>query len=227
MDTVDSTNDYMRQRLADFSEGDAVAADKQTAGKGTAGRSFFSEGGLYFSFLLRAEQALLPLVTRAVAVAVRDALEEKFSLPTRIKWVNDIYIDFRKVCGILCEHTGDAVIVGVGINLVEPEGGFPGELRYTAGALTKTTLSREEKETLVKSVITRFFALLRGLNAREINERYAAGLNCLDRMVEVTAGEKTVRGRTVRLDENGYLVVRNREGEHTFASGSLLFILPI
>ena len=226
LETVDSTNEYLRQRLSDFAEGDAVAAEKQTAGKGTAGRSFFSEGGLYFSFVVRAGQERLPLVTRAIAVAVRDVLYETFSVPARIKWVNDIYVDFRKVCGILCEHTGEDVIVGIGINLCEPEGGFPDDLKDIASALTKTALTRDEKTTLIKSVIIRFFSLLHDLNAQEINECYAARLNCIGRTVEVTAGGRTIRGRAVRLDENGYLVVKNREGEHTFSSGTLRFILP-
>ena len=147
-DTVDSTNTVCLKRA---SGGDrrtyAAVAGGQTRGRGRRGRSFFSPDGtgLYMSILLRpsglsADEAVK--FTTIAAVAVSEAIEAVAGKTASIKWVNDIYVSGRKACGILTEAsfnpedgTLDYAVVGIGINVYEPQGGFPEEIKDRAGAL--------------------------------------------------------------------------------------------
>lgn len=143
-DTVTSTNDLLKEKAcAGAPAGTVVVAERQTAGRGRMGRSFLSEeGGLYMSVLLRPKGAAADAlqITAHVAVAVSLAVEKHTEKSCAIKWVNDIYQDGKKVCGILAEGRASAggmdfVVLGIGVNLKEPDGGFPEGLRDIAGAL--------------------------------------------------------------------------------------------
>ena len=128
-DCVTSTNDLLRAAAAEGApEFTVIAAQRQTAGRGRQGRAFFSppQTGLYLSMLLRpdmpAEDALR--VTPMAAAAAARAAEQCAGRPVQIKWVNDLLLDGRKICGILAEaqfsaQTGkpDFIVLGIGINL--------------------------------------------------------------------------------------------------------------
>ena len=126
-------------------EGTALVAASQTEGRGRRGRSFFSpeDTGLYLSLLLRPKSdGFAPAaVTAMAAVAAAEAIEDLSGRPTGIKWVNDVLMEGKKVCGILTEagmdwESGEVnyAVVGLGFNLFTPPGGFPGELHAVAGA---------------------------------------------------------------------------------------------
>ena len=143
---TDSTNEDMKRMAEVGGEEFTVAvARRQTGGKGRLGRSFFSpDGGLYFSLLLRpdfsAETCLK--ITTAAAVAMRAAIEKVCAKSPKIKWVNDIYISDKKVCGILTEGAFDAengrlkyAVLGVGVNVAAPKGGFSADIKNSATSL--------------------------------------------------------------------------------------------
>lgn len=163
--TVDSTNKALREYVKNAPEGLTVVAGEQTAGKGRMGRSFISKsGGLYMSLLLKPEKDSFSLITSAAAVAVTQVIEEKFGMPCGIKWVNDIIKDGKKVCGILAESVFDggdkpaAVILGIGINLTVPEGGFPDEIKDIATHLG-VCLTADEKIDLAVEIANRILSL--------------------------------------------------------------------
>ena len=136
-DSLPSTNAFIRENAHQLPSFAAVLAKTQTAGRGRLGRSFYSPpgSGLYMSVLIRDLPASACLrATPAAATAVCLLLEEETGRDFQIKWVNDVYLDGRKVCGILCEKIPEGMICGIGINLAEPDDGFPGEIRDTAGA---------------------------------------------------------------------------------------------
>ena len=146
--TQDVLKEYYRDNTAVF--GDAVTAEYQTCGRGRYGHNFHSPRGrgIYLSILLPYRDT--ERLTVRAAVAVMRAIEEVTGTVPEVKWVNDLLLHGRKIAGILAEaivndegHPG-AVILGVGINLTEPPGGYPEEIRDRAGAL----LSAEEKEAL-------------------------------------------------------------------------------
>lgn len=126
---VDSTNTQLKALAAQGApEGAALLAEEQTAGRGTHGRAFLSPrgDGLYLSVLLRPRAALSDLLTLTgwTAVAVCRGIEAASGAPVSIKWLNDIYLNDRKLCGILTELSllgesaePDYAVVGVGINV--------------------------------------------------------------------------------------------------------------
>lgn len=150
-DSVESTNDIARTWARnDSPEFTTVIAGNQTAGRGRRGRLFFSpaDTGLYMSILVRPhlDARDSSAITAIAAVAVAEAIEEVSAQDARIKWVNDVYVDGRKVCGILTEGSVSVedgrleyVIVGIGINAYEPEGGFPPDIAAVAGAVFSRT----------------------------------------------------------------------------------------
>lgn len=162
-DTVTSTNDLLKEKArAGAPAGTVIVAARQTAGRGRMGRSFLSEeGGLYMSVLLRPEGAAADAlqITAHAAIAVSLAVEKHTGKPCAIKWVNDIYQRGKKVCGILAEgqasaHGMDFVVLGIGINLSEPCGGFPAELRGIAGALAAPV----DKDALLRDILANLAA---------------------------------------------------------------------
>ena len=146
-DTIDSTSSYLKELARDGApEHTAVVAASQSGGRGRMGRSFFSpEGtGIYLSLLFRpkGDAASVGMMTAAAAVGVCRALESLGSPELGIKWVNDLYLNGKKVCGILAESVFDSsrggfegVVIGVGVNLFEPRGGFPSEIENIAGSV--------------------------------------------------------------------------------------------
>ena len=156
---VPSTNavlkEYARQGAPAWTM--AVAA-AQSAGRGRGDHTFYSPKGtgVYFSILLRPTRGFSPAdITATAAVAACEAIEQLADVSAEIKWLNDIYVRGKKVAGILaeCIFEGDApvVILGVGVNLLPPKGGFPPEIASRAGAVTekgKTRFLREQMAIL-------------------------------------------------------------------------------
>ncbi len=138
-DRVTSTNLIMKEKAINGAkEFSVLIAQSQTAGRGRLGRSFHSPKGtgLYLSLLIKPKNGINPLlITTDAAVSASLAFEKLIGKDVGIKWVNDIYLKEKKVCGILAEMIEDSVILGIGINVLEPKNGFPEDIKNRAGAL--------------------------------------------------------------------------------------------
>jgi len=187
---VTSTNTVLKQvAVQGAPEGTVLLASRQTAGKGRLGRSFYSpeETGIYMSLLLRpklkAKDSLL--ITTAAAVAVAEAIEKVTGVETGIKWVNDIYCRGRKVVGILTEGGLKAgtdqlayAVLGIGINLWEPTGGFPEEISEIAGSVLTESFQPDtiEKEKLrcrlAAEVLNQFMRIYPQLTEKKFMNAY-------------------------------------------------------
>ena len=188
-DSVDSTNTLVKH-LAEQGgrEGMVVIAQHQTAGKGRLGRSFYSPKGtgLYLSILLRpkfsAQEALS--ITTAAAVAVAEAVDQvtgKEGGEAKIKWVNDVYYRYRKVCGILTEASIDFetgglhyAVLGIGVNLTPPPGGFGPDIAPVAGALFPQAPAPGTKTELAAAILSGFFRYYQELAPAQLHERVPA-----------------------------------------------------
>lgn len=135
LETTESTNDLAKKAaLEGASDGTVYIAKVQTGGHGRGEHTFFCyDGGLYLSIVIRDASLPAELITSAAAAAVCRAVRAAACAPVLIKWVNDLYLGDKKVCGILALRTGDAYVVGIGINVKEVT--FPDDLRQTAAAL--------------------------------------------------------------------------------------------
>lgn len=135
LETTESTNDLAKKAaLEGAPDGTTYIAKVQTGGHGRGEHTFFCyDGGLYLSIVIRNASLPAELITSAAAAAVCRAVRAAACAPVTIKWVNDLYLGDKKICGILALRTGDAYVVGIGINVKEVT--FPDDLRQTAAAL--------------------------------------------------------------------------------------------
>lgn len=234
-DELDSTNIRARQlAIENAPHGTIVIARQQTGGKGRLGRSFFSpREGIYISIIIKPDFDLSRsvLVTSAAAVAVAEAIEEVAGLAAGIKWVNDVYVDGKKVCGILSEgitdfETGqiENIVIGIGINTTLQ--GFPQELLDIVGAVS----GNYSKSALAANVISRTLDLMNGIENREFIKSYREKSLVIGKTVTVFKGiYKTspdeVPSRSARvldIDDNGGLVVLYADGtQETLISGEI------
>ncbi len=221
VDEIDSTNLAVKDwGKSGRPAGSVLIAHSQTAGRGRLGREFYSpKSGIYFSILLRPDlspQDTLRLTT-AAAVAVAEALGEQ----AQIKWVNDIYLHGKKVCGILTESAfsgekTDYAVVGMGLNLCKPQGGFPDELSEIAGAIFDNTPTEEQVAHLVAHMLQRFYEYSQNLFDLGIFEAYASR-NLLQGKT-VTVG--TLSGVVVGINEDFALLIKEEAGQiHTIQAG--------
>lgn len=223
---VDSTNmEVKRRALEGAGEGLVVLAEQQTEGRGRRGRTFFSPSGsgIYMSVLFRPAPEFsqdVVLITTAASVAVCRAIRRILGEEPEIKWVNDVYLDGRKICGILTEAVSDfesgridTVVVGIGINYHVPEEGFPEELRETAGSVCPDnhTIPRN---ILAAAVMKELYELYEGLSEKTYMEDYRKWSNVLGKKVRFTSGTEWEYGTAVDIDENGGLIVQTEDGKN-------------
>lgn len=224
---TDSTNsEAKRYSLSGGCAPALFIADRQSAGRGRLGRSFYSPDGtgLYMSLLLPAKTELADtvLMTSAAAVAVRRAILSVTGKDTGIKWVNDLYLDGRKVCGILCELIGaeKMMIVGVGINLCD--GGFPEEIAHIAGSLGIADPDGELRDMLAVRCVKELTAIWETLGVGTFIDEYRKHSTVIgDEIVYIENGISR-SGLAVDIDSRGRLIVKDAEGiTHVLASGEI------
>jgi len=169
-DDIDSTNGYAKRRFAVFDNFTVICAVKQSSGRGRLGRSFISpEGGVYFSVLIKNERLLanIKTITPCAGICVAESIGDLCKINVGIKWVNDLLINNKKVCGILCESVFtnedllSGVICGIGVNLKAPAGGFPPEIRNTAGSISDHA-DPPDPSVFVADVVNRLYCYLSG-----------------------------------------------------------------
>lgn len=223
VEKTDSTNTLLRSRAEiGATEGLVIIAGEQTAGRGRMGRSFFSPGnsGVYLSLLLKPRINLEDSVqiTTAAAVSVCRALEALSVKEPKIKWVNDIFIDNKKVCGILTEASFnskncclDYAILGVGINIYESDEGFPEEIEKIAGAVFENR-TENLRNKFVALFLNEFFGFYNDLPSKSHLMEYREKSFVLGKEVAVINGEKTENAKAIDIDENCNLIVEFPDG---------------
>lgn len=218
---VDSTNVFLKDgvRRGAFLAPCLVLADYQTAGRGRLGRSFVSPPGtgLYMSLLLRPENAAeLQKITVLAALSVCLALEEITPLRPKIKWVNDLFVKGKKVCGILAEYVENQVIVGIGVNLQTPPGGFPPEAGI-AGALD-VPLSRDE---LAGRIAKNLLDGMGRLSDSGLIDAYRARMPLIGREITYLQNGETKNARVTGVAQDGGLMILSEAGEEILRSGEI------
>lgn len=225
LDTVDSTNTYLKRRAAEGApHGFAVLAEEQTGGRGRFGRSFHSARGkgLYLSVLLRPEFSAVQAATLTpwVAVAVCRALEELTGLRPAIKWINDILLDDRKLCGILTEADVapdgalNHVIIGIGLNLSQKDEDFSPDVAPIATSLAchlPEPPSREEVLSALFAQLNRMWDSFPGA-VEEYLEAYRSRCSTVGQEIQITGVGAERSGFALGVNEDFSLRVRLEDG---------------
>lgn len=233
-ESLDSTNTYLKKAAAQGApEGTAVIADEQTAGRGRLGRSFASAAGrgIYMSLLLRpdAPADCAQSLTAVAAVAVCRALEKTCGIYAGIKWVNDLYLRGRKICGILCESSVkngelDYAVLGIGLNVSTREEDFPAELRDVAGSLFTQTGRGFERGAIIAAILAELDALYAAWldGPAACLEEYRRRCIVLDRQLTVSAPHGEFEAVAENISADYGLIVRLPDGtRRTLRSGEV------
>ena len=221
---VTGTNAVLKERAAAGApEGTVLIASHQTAGRGRYGRAFYSpEGtGVYLSIILRPrfEARKAQLITCLAAVAGAKAVEKVSGRKTEIKWVNDILLEGKKICGILTEASLDLesggldwAVMGIGFNVADPEGGW-GELRGIAGSIFGAAAPAGKRAELAAEFINEFWELYQSFDEKAFLEEYRARQAAVGKRVEVIAQGREPRTAVAKgVDEEFRLVVEYPDG---------------
>ena len=223
--TIDSTNLEAKRIVNEEATFEGVIlSEEQTKGRGRLGRVFYSpsESGLYMSLVLKpvADLDNATLITTAAAVAVCQAIETLTGKNPQIKWVNDIFLDGRKVCGILTEGIMDmesrtigTIILGIGLNFRAPETDFPDEIQSIAGTLFDSKNALVTRNQMAAEILNRFYVLYPDLASRSYLDEYRKRCFVLGEQVTFPQGSETIEAKAIAIDDDGGLVVALPSGE--------------
>ncbi|MBQ3160810.1 MAG: biotin--[Oscillospiraceae bacterium] len=233
--TIDSTNNFAKS-LAQLGavHGTTVISEVQTQGKGRMGRSFYSPVGMgvYMSVILRpklsVEHSLL--ITSCAAVAVAEAVEKTTGLDCKIKWVNDIYVGEKKLCGILTEaainvEQGglDYAIVGIGLNIQNTS--FPKNISDIATSLYLETGKSFSRSLIVAEILNSLEAHLDNITDKGFIEEYRRRSNLIGKRIEITHNDISAQAECIGIDEICRLLVRYDNGEEkALMSGTIRIV---
>lgn len=215
---IDSTNSYAKSKIGtdEFRHGTMITADTQTNGRGRHGKSFASKGGMYLSVMLDARYPDYPF-TMAAAVAVREAITELCEICPQIKWVNDLFWQNKKICGILTEtkiENGRAsgFVCGIGVNTKNTV--IPEELSDIAETIPYSNNS------LLAETITKKLIFMYENNINPI-EKYKEGLILNKVVCAYKNNEFLFEGIAVDINENGNLIINSNGKLKILNSGEI------
>lgn len=227
-----STNTELKALAANGApEGTVLVTEHQTKGRGRLGKQFFSpEGhGIYFSLLLKPSLSASDsvFITVAAAVAVRRAIKNLLGITTEIKWVNDLYYGGKKFCGILTEAAFELesgglsyAVLGIGLNLTAPEGGYPEEFAFKTTNISEFAgnFPDDFKNRLVAELLTEFDTLYQSLDKKAYLAEYKAASCVVGKEIRILTGPHAGMATAVDIDDNANLVVRLSGGETVLLS---------
>lgn len=222
LDETDSTNNAAKELASQGAvHGTVVTADHQTSGKGRMGRKFVSPTGmgLYMSVVIRPEFSTLfaPLITSAAAVAAAEAVEKLCGRDVQVKWVNDLYLNGKKICGILTEaslgleaNSLDYAVIGIGINVRRFD--FGDELRDRVTSIEDETGICVDRNILCAEVLARLEYWLGQIESRGHLDEYRRRELLTGKRITANVGLERIEGIALGTDDNANLVVRLDDG---------------
>jgi BirA family transcriptional regulator, biotin operon repressor / biotin---[acetyl-CoA-carboxylase] ligase len=231
-----STNDFALQQLRADDPGELpllVLADRQTRGRGRGeNRWWSSEGALTFSLVLPLDPLHLPLERRpllalAAGLAVRDALEAVVPAATlRLKWPNDVFLNDRKVCGILIElpaRPSDVCVVGIGVNVNNSFDAAPPEIRQRAVSVAEHLGAACDLTAVLIGILQHFDRTLQTLVQRPetVVARWQTFCMLTGRQVCLQTEAQRTIGRCEGIDSAGRLILQAERGPQPFSSGTV------
>ena len=217
--TIDSTNAEAKRllqgdnlNLGTFSVPAVIVSNHQTAGRGRQGKTFYSpeNTGLYMSVIdeFPSSQKDISLLTIKISMAVHAAIFECTGICTGIKWVNDLYLENKKICGILTEsimaHDKHYIIIGVGVNVFTEN--FPTEISSLAGSLDANhNFSKTKIDELCQKTAENILNIKNG--AFSDMDKYRELSVVLGKEVEYIKNGNTFTGIAVEITESGGLAI--------------------
>lgn len=237
---VDSTNTLLKQKTH-MQNGFLLLAEKQTAGRGRLGRSFHSPSGsgVYFSVLLHPSLPIdrLHFLTIAAAVAASQAVEDEAGTAPQIKWVNDLLLQEKKICGILTEAALEAetgiisyAIVGIGINIRPPENGWPEDLARIVCSVSEVSKQKISRNRLIAQTLNHLEPYCDDILSGQTGpllDAYQSRLAFLNRQAWAENGQTRFLVTIKGIDLNGHLIIEYPDGKKGTLHAGEISIRPL
>ncbi len=219
-DEIDSTNEQAKKIAKNAREGTIVVANIQTNGKGRRGREFESKrGGLYFSIILKPDVAIekVPFITQLAACSIYKALNE-MGVDISIKWPNDIILNDKKICGILCEMSCEIdylsyVVAGIGINMKKVD--FEEGLEKIATSLEQEGYELDNLELFwnILKYFDYFYKKYTMHDYAEMLDILRENSYIINKNIDVLTSNEKRKAKAKDIDEKGFLVVEYENGD--------------
>lgn len=226
-DSIGSTNDEAMRLAADGApHGTVVHADQQTIGRGRLSRLWLSPpGNLYVSIILRLNVPAAQNVEIGfiAALAVADAIETMLPRTERatLKWPNDVLVRDGKISGILVEQAGDALILGIGVNVLQAPGGVPYNVSTIVGCGGLATVDGTRGALL--TALANWLGVWQRLGFAAIRAAWLTRAHPPGTPLRVTIDDRTIEGRFADLAPDGTLIIDTDEGRRRCAAGDVGF----
>ena len=233
---IDSTNKFALDNIQSLKDYSVITAKNQTAGRGRKGRTWVSTEGenLYFSLLLKEPQVLLSEISgipQLMGLAIYKALVTSGVKDSWIKWPNDIYVNNKKICGILCESRFkgseiDGLVIGVGVNVNTPKHSL--ELIDTPA--TSVIVETEDKEPfktdeLLHLILNNFDKYykkwLETSSRQELQEEWRQASRLIGKAVKLIDDEIEIFGTVADFSLTGEIIIQTEKGFQNFSYGDL------
>ncbi len=228
-ETASTNADVKAAGLSGADEGTVISALSQTAGRGRLGRTFESpKGNVYLSVLLRPNISAdrFYLITVAAAVAASRAIDKISGEKSAIKWVNDIYLNGKKVCGILAESVIDGdnrfCVLGMGVNLFKCS--FSDELSAKAGYIIDSKPDIDIRTAFINDLLSEFFSIYKNLSVTDYIKEYAAKDYLLGKKITFLENDVKVSAVADGISDDGGLFVKTENGRRLLRTGEVLLL---
>ena len=229
IDETTSTNDFIKNYLP-LNKTVVLIAKNQTNGRGRLNRSFYckKDCGVYLSILLRPNLDISSSVklTTFTATVVSSVIQKLSNTPAPIKWVNDIFMGGKKVCGILTEASCnfetrklDYAIIGIGINVLKTS--FPDDIKNIATSIENASGKAINFNTLISEIVNGFTNYENELIENNYMKAYRENLFILGKEITITNGEGSFTAKAVDVTESGALIVEENGVKKTIYAGDV------
>jgi BirA family biotin operon repressor/biotin-[acetyl-CoA-carboxylase] ligase len=239
-DSIDSTQ-TQALKMADEqnNNGVVIVAEKQTGGKGRSGRKWISpKGGIWFSIILhpRFDISITTLFPIASALALSIALEKTLNITPELKWPNDLTIKGKKIAGMLVDVSLESnkienLVLGIGINFDVDVKQIEKELKGTPNFYGLASLSEQKKKVkpiqLIQSFLVELeeiYKLLETKQTEKIVSEWTKRSSTIGKNVELNTIDGEVKGKAIRIDEDGALVVSKNKTSHRIIAGDIIHL---
>jgi BirA family transcriptional regulator, biotin operon repressor / biotin---[acetyl-CoA-carboxylase] ligase len=228
-ETIDSTNNRACELARQGApEGTLILARQQSAGRGRQGRTWVSpmDAGISFSVLLRPKISLakLPLITLATGVAVVRAVERSVGIRLGLKWVNDLVLNGKKVGGILAEMPGQALVIGIGLNIRLNSDELPDDLKERVDWLERASGRPVDPNLIVVELALelehQYENLISG-NSEDILKSWRSYSVTLGKEIIARTGAQEIRGKAIDISQTGALIVEGEAGRSEISAGEI------
>ncbi len=224
-DKVGSTNDEAQRLAAEGApHGTVVHADEQTTGRGRLSRRWLSPpGNLYLSIVLRPDTATAraPEIGFVAALAVADAVDALLPRHARatLKWPNDVLVNDGKIAGILAEQAGDAIVLGIGIDVLQAPSGVSHKVSSIVGSGGLATVDGARDRLL--AALGNWLDVWEHDGFAPIRAAWLARAHPAGSVLNVQLGDRFINGRFAGLDEDGALLLDTQDGRSRIVAGDV------